>query len=121
MFRDSKIAELFSCGSTKCSCIINFGTGPYFQSLLEKALKEALYFASSFNESYHRTIKKGQIDMVVQLCDNSISIVSTRYYKIQATSEENKSYIRLKAAITDSQSIEDMRSFSSIFFLKDIK
>ena len=96
------MAELFSCGSTKCSCIINFGTGPYFQSLLEKALKEALYFASSFNESYHRTIKKGQIDMVVQLCDNSISIVSTRYYKIQATSEENKSYIRLKAAITDS-------------------
>ena len=42
MFRDSKIAELFSCGNTKCSYIINFDIGPYFQSLLNQALKEAL-------------------------------------------------------------------------------
>ena len=52
MYRDSKIAELFSCGCTKFSYIIGFGIGPYFQSLLDQALKEAPYFVCSFDESY---------------------------------------------------------------------
>ena len=52
MYRDSKIAELFSCGCTKFSYIIGFGIGPYFQSLLDEALKEASYFVCSFDESY---------------------------------------------------------------------
>ena len=36
MFRVSKIAELFSCGSAKCSYIINFGIGSYFNLCLTK-------------------------------------------------------------------------------------
>ena len=30
MFKDSKIAQSFTCGSTKCSYMINFGLEPYF-------------------------------------------------------------------------------------------
>ena len=65
MFRDSKIAELFSCGNTKCSYIINFDIGPYFQSLLNQALKEAPCFVCLFDESYESTTKKGEMDMSV--------------------------------------------------------
>ena len=60
--------------------IINFGIGPYFQSLLDLALKEAPYFVCSFDESYNSTIKKGQRDMIVRFWDDSTNIVSTRYY-----------------------------------------
>ena len=80
MCKDSKIAELFSCESSKCSYIINFGSGPYFQSLLDQALKEAPYFVCSFDESYNSTIKKGHMDIIVQFWDNSTNMVSTWYY-----------------------------------------
>ena len=40
MFKDSKIAQSFKCGSTKCSSVINFGLAPYFLSLLEQSLKD---------------------------------------------------------------------------------
>ena len=80
MLRNTKTAERFSCGSTKCSYIINFGIGHYFESLLDQALKEAPYFACSFNKSYNSTIKKGQMDMIFWFWDNSGNILSTRYY-----------------------------------------
>ena len=80
MFKDNKIEELFSCGSTKCFYIINFEFGPYFQSLLDQALKEARYFLYSFDELYNNTIKKAKMDMIVWFWDNSTNMVSTRYY-----------------------------------------
>ena len=80
MFKDGKIAEIFTFGSTKCSYIINFGIGPYFQSSLDQALKEAPYLVCSFDESYNSTIKKGQMDTIVRFWDNSTNMVSTRYY-----------------------------------------
>ena len=65
MFRDSKIAELFLSGTTKCSYIINSDICPYFKPLLDQALKEAPYFARSFDKSYNSTIKKGQMGMIL--------------------------------------------------------
>ena len=38
MFKDSRIAQSFAVGSTKCSYMINFGLAPYFESLLEESL-----------------------------------------------------------------------------------
>lgn len=64
VFRYSKIVELFRCGNTKCSYIINFAIGPYFQFLLDQALKEAPYFVCSFDESYNSAIKKGQANLI---------------------------------------------------------
>lgn len=56
MFKDSKIAQLFSCGSTKCSYIVNFGLALYFQSLLDISLVETPYFVLCFDESYNSTV-----------------------------------------------------------------
>ena len=47
---------LFSCGSTKCSYIIHFSIGPYFQPFFDEVHKEAPYFVCSFEESYSSTI-----------------------------------------------------------------
>ena len=71
MFRNSKIAGGFSFRNTKCSDIINFGIGPYFQSFLDQVLKEASYFVCSFDESDNSTIKKEQMGMTAQYWDNS--------------------------------------------------
>ena len=38
MFPDSKIAENFSCGKTKCTYIVCFGLTPYSKGLLTKSL-----------------------------------------------------------------------------------
>ena len=58
MFKDSKIAEKFTCGSTKCSYIINFGIASEFRSLLQNALNNAPYYVCSFDECYNDVIKK---------------------------------------------------------------
>ena len=80
MFKDSKIAEKFTCGSTKCSYIINFGIAPYFRSLLQDALNNAPYYVCSFDECFNDVIKKGQMDMHTRFRDNSTNVVSTRLY-----------------------------------------
>ncbi|CAL1280193.1 unnamed protein product [Larinioides sclopetarius] len=38
LFPDSKIAEKFSCGPTKCSYLISFGIAPYIKNVLFKCL-----------------------------------------------------------------------------------
>ena len=60
MFKGCRIAELFTCGSTKCSYIINFGIAPYLRSVLEAMIKEAPYHVRCFDESHNKTIGKGQ-------------------------------------------------------------
>lgn len=80
MFKDSKIAQSFKCGSTKCSYIINFGLAPYFLSLLEQSLKDTPYHVRCFDESYNNSIKKGQMDMHIRYWNQISSSVSTRYY-----------------------------------------
>ena len=83
MFRDGKIVELFLSGTTKCSYIINSDICPYFKPLLDQALKEAPYFARSFDKSYNSTVKKGadgHDSGIIQFWDNSTNMVSTRSY-----------------------------------------
>ena len=83
MFKDSKIAEKFTCGSTKCSYIINFGIAPYFRLLLQDALNNAPYYVCSFDECYYDVIKKGQMDVHTRFWHNSTDILSTRYFNYE--------------------------------------
>ena len=53
MFKDSKITQSFTCASTKCSYMINFGLTPYFQELLQLILTDALFYVSCFDESHN--------------------------------------------------------------------
>lgn len=80
MFKGSKIAELFSCGSTKCSYVINFGIAPYFRLLLEENIREAPYHVRCFDESHNKSVHKGQMDMHIRFWDQTSNTVKTRYY-----------------------------------------
>ena len=62
MFKDSRVAQSFPVGSTKCLYMTSFGLAPYFKSLLKESLKESPYYACCFDESYNSSIKKGQMD-----------------------------------------------------------
>ena len=66
MFKDSKIAQSFACGRTKCMYIIKYGLAPYFKDLLLDTLKESSYYTSSFDKSYNKTAQKGQMDMLIR-------------------------------------------------------
>ena len=50
MFKDTNIAQSFSCGSTKCGYIVNFGLAPFFKSPLAEALNDASHYACGFGE-----------------------------------------------------------------------
>ena len=52
MFKDSKIAASFWCGSTKCGYVFNFGIAPFSKSLLAEAMNDASHYACCFDESY---------------------------------------------------------------------
>ena len=63
----SKIPKLsFSCGSTKCGYIVNFGLSPFFKSPLAEALNDASHYVCGFGESYNSVIKKRQMDIHVR-------------------------------------------------------
>ena len=66
MFPDSIIAQHMSCGLTKLSCLISFGTAPYFMDLLLKELKDAPCFVISFDESFNEELEKEQMDFIVR-------------------------------------------------------
>ena len=80
MFKHSKVAEKFTCGSIKCSYVINFGIAPYFRSLLQDALNNAPFYVCSFDECHNNMIKKGQMDMLIRYWDTSTNLLSNRYY-----------------------------------------
>ena len=80
MFSDSKIAEKFSCGKTKCSYIVCFGIAPYFKGQLDNTFTEAEHLVAMFDESFNKTSQKGQMDMHVRFWDDDKNRVATRYY-----------------------------------------
>ena len=80
MFKDSEIAKKFTCGSTKCSYVINFGIAPYFRNLLENALNLAPFYVACFDESHNDVLKKGQMDMLLRFWNEDTNMVATRYY-----------------------------------------
>ena len=62
MFPDSKITKDFSCGQTKCGYLVTHGLAPHLKKLLVEDLNELDNFVSLFDESYNKTVKKGQMD-----------------------------------------------------------
>ena len=64
MFEDSQIAQSFSLGSTKLSYNITFRLGPYVKNL--ESVDEVKYYSLSFDESYNRIMKKGQMDLLIR-------------------------------------------------------
>ena len=55
MFPDSKIADNFSCGKTKCSYVICFGLAHCFKGLLTKSLSNVEHTVALFDESFSKT------------------------------------------------------------------
>ena len=79
MFEDSQIAQSFSLGSTKLSYNITFGLAPYVKNLLLESVDEVIYYSLSFDESYNRIMKKGQMDLLIRFWDSAKDRVQTRY------------------------------------------
>ena len=66
MFSDSQIAQSFSCGATKCTCLACFGIYPCFHELLIEKIRTVKYYTSSFDESLNQINQKKQMDMIVR-------------------------------------------------------
>ena len=69
VFEDSQIAQSFSLGSTKLSYNITFRLGPYVKNL--ESVDEVKYYFLSFDESYNRIMKKGQMDLLIRFRDSA--------------------------------------------------
>ena len=80
MFPDSKVAQDFAVGKTKCSYVIKYGIAPYFLELLNQQLEECPFYVALFDESYNRIAKENQMDMHIRYWDTNENIVATRYY-----------------------------------------
>ena len=79
MFEDSQIAQSFSLGSTKLSYNITFGLAPYVKNLLLGSVDEVKYYSLSFEESYDKIMKKGQMDLLIRFWDSVKDRVQARY------------------------------------------
>ena len=79
MFEDSQIAQSFYLGSTKLSYNITFGLAPYIKNLLLEGVHEVKYYSLSFDDSYNRIMKKGQMDLLIRFWDSAKDRVQTRY------------------------------------------
>ena len=83
MFKDSKIAQSFTLGKTKCSYVISNGIAPFFKDLLMGFLERTAFVVILFDVTFNSSIKKGQMDMNVSFCNDSNCQVRTRYLKSQ--------------------------------------
>ena len=95
-FKDNKIAQSFSCGSTKCGYVVNFGLASFFKSLLAEALNDASHCICCFDESYNSVIKKRQMDMHVPYWDNTANAVFKRYWSSELLDKASANDIHSK-------------------------
>ena len=79
MFSDSKIAESFKSGKTKCGYFINYGLAPFCKTNLIKSIKDLPFFAASFDESLNRIYQDEQVDVHICYWDNEKDLVKTNY------------------------------------------
>ena len=79
MFSDSNIAEQFSMGKTKCAYYITHGIAPYFKRNFMDSLKQVPFYAVSFDESYNKAIKQGQMDLHIRYWDIETDRVKVQY------------------------------------------
>ena len=77
-FENSQIVQSSSLGSTKLSYNITFGLAPYIKNLLLESVDEVIYYSLSFDESYNRIMKKGQMDLLIKFWDSAEDGVQTR-------------------------------------------
>ena len=66
MFSDSTIAKQFSMGKTKCAYYLTYGMAPYFKDTFVQNLKEIPFYSASFDESYNKVMKQGQMDLHIR-------------------------------------------------------
>ena len=78
LFRCSKIIQNFIFGKTKCSYVIYHGLAPYFQESLVEQILNTPFIVTRFDESYNRTVKKGQMDVKVKFWNKEKGQVGTR-------------------------------------------
>lgn len=76
MFKDSKIAQSFSCGSTKSGYVVNFGLASLFKSRSAEGLNNASHYVCCFDQSYNSVIRKRQMGMRVRYWDKTANAVS---------------------------------------------
>ena len=81
MFPDSRIAQNFNCGKTKCSYLMCFGLAPYFHDKLMSNLRQSgVVYAISFDESLNRVLQSAQMDVIIHFWDNQENKVCNRYF-----------------------------------------
>ena len=79
MFKDSKTAQGFTLGKSKCSYLICYGIPPYCKDLLMCVLERTAFVVILFDEGCNSSVKKDQMDMHVRSWNDSNCQVSTRY------------------------------------------
>ena len=79
MFPDSKIANVFSLGRTKCGYYTNFGIAPYLKDLLISKVKAAPIYAASYDESLNRVFQEEQMDIHLRYFNEETQMVESRY------------------------------------------
>ena len=66
MFPDKAIAQFFQLSTDKLRYLQNFGTAPYFKSLLDESLKKSNCRVIFFDESLNGMTQTRQMDLLVQ-------------------------------------------------------
>ena len=79
MFPDSKIANVFSLGRTKCGYYTNFGIAPYLKDLLISKVKASPIYAASYDESLNRVFQEEQMDIHLRYFNEETQMVESRY------------------------------------------
>ena len=79
MFPDSKIANVFSLGRTKCGYYTNFGIAPYLKDLLISKVKAAPIYAASYDEYLNRVFQEEQMDIHLRYFNEETQMVESRY------------------------------------------
>ena len=79
MFPDSKIAQNFSCGETKCSYLIIFWLAPYSHNILMTKLRQSsVKYVISFDKPLNKVLHYEQMDIIIQFWDNQENKVCSR-------------------------------------------
>ena len=79
MFPDSKIANIFSLGRTKCGYYTNFGIAPYLKDLLISKVKAAPFYVANYDESLNRVFQEEQMDIHLRYFNEETQMVESRY------------------------------------------
>ena len=80
MFSDSKIAESFQLGKTKCGYYVTYGIAPYFQDQIIKVVTKSPTFSVSFDESLNKIFQLEQMDLNIRYWDDEEGLAKVNYF-----------------------------------------